>query len=72
MADKADGWYSSCGTVAGYPFFGNVIMSDCVHVGHSPNFQTLLHIIVSASIMASLPAFINSNWMLSIPAAFPL
>ena len=41
-------------------------------VGHSPNFQTMLHIIVSASIMASLPAFINSDGMLSIPAAFPL
>ena len=48
------------------------MISDCVQaVGHSPNFQTMLHIIVSASIMASLLAFINSNWMLSIPAAFP-
>ena len=45
--------------------FGKVIISDCVHVvGHSPNFQTLLHIIVSASIMASPPAFINSDVIL--------
>ena len=52
---------------------GNVIISDCVHVvGHSPNFQSLLHIIVSASIMASPPAFINSDGMLSIHPAFPV
>ena len=50
-----------------------MIISDCVNVvGHSPNFQTLLHFIVSASIMASPPAFINSDGMLSIPAVFPL
>ena len=50
-----------------------MIISDfSIFVGHSPNFQTLLHIIVSASIMASPPAFINSDGMLSIPAAFPL
>ena len=49
------------------------MISDCVHaVGHSPNFQTLLHNIVKASIMASLLAFINSDGLLSIPAAFPL
>ena len=48
-----------------------MIISDCVRVvGHSPNFQTVLHIIMSASIMASPPAFINSDGMLSFPAAF--
>ena len=49
-----------------------MIISDCDVVGHSPNFQTLLYITVNATIIASPPALINSDGMLSIPAAFPL
>ena len=50
-----------------------MIISDCVRVvGHSPNVQTLLHVIVSASIMASPTAFSNSDGMLSIPSTFLL
>ena len=70
MADKADGMVVL--VCCRLPFLGNVIISDCVHVvGHFPNFQTLLHIIVRSYIVASPPAFINSDRMLSIPAAFP-
>ena len=42
-------------------------------VGHSPVFQILLQIVVSMSIMASIPAaWTNSAGMLSAPADFPI
>ena len=41
-------------------------------VGHSPVFQILLQIEVRISIMASSPAWTNSNGMLSTPAEFPI
>ena len=57
MADKADDTVILAKLQV--TLFGHC---DCVHVvGHFPNFQTLLPIIVSASIMASPPAFITIN-----------